>query len=60
MGIERTRPPRYWRRRAEQFRIKADRLEQQEEREDLFKIARHYDDLARRAERIRTVQGVVE
>ena len=60
MGIERIHSPRYWRKRAEEFRTKADNFDHREARESLFKIAQHYDDLARRAESIRTVQDLAE
>ena len=59
MGIERLHTPRYWRKRAEEFRTKADGAEQGEVKASLIKIAQHYDDLAHRAEKIRTVQDLV-
>lgn len=60
MGIERMHPPRYWQMRAEEFRAKADNCEYAETRESLRKVAKTYDDLARRAELIRTVQDAAE
>jgi hypothetical protein len=56
MGIERLRSPRYWRKRAQQFRTKSENAEHRQLRESLLKVARNYDGLARRAERIRAVQ----
>jgi len=58
--LERLRPVNYWRKRAEEFRAKADNLEHDEPRASLQKLARFYDDLARRAENIRTVQDLAE
>ena len=58
--IERLHTSKYWRKRAEEFRTKADNLEHQEARESMRKIARHYDELARRAEQIRTLQDLSE
>jgi hypothetical protein len=60
MGTERMHPPSYWRKRAEEFRTKADCSVHREGRESLFKIAQNYADLARRAEQIRTVQDLAE
>jgi hypothetical protein len=59
-GIERLQPSKYWRKRAEEFRTKAENMEHPEARESLRRIALHYDDLARRAEQIRTVQDLAE
>ena len=58
MGIEKMHPPRYWEQRAEEFRAKADSCEFPETRETLRKIAKTYDDLARRAEEIRAVKNL--
>ncbi|MGY4629002.1 hypothetical protein [Bradyrhizobium sp. USDA 4486] len=60
MGIERWHPPKYWQMRAEEFRAKADNAEHSQTRETLRKVAKNYDDLAQRAERIRTVQDLAE
>jgi hypothetical protein len=60
MGIERTRPPKYWRDRAEEFRAKADTAEHQQTRETMRKAAQSYDELARRAEQIRTVEDLTD
>lgn len=60
MGIERMRPPKYWRMRAEEFRTKADNCEFPETRESLRKVAKTYEVLASRAEKIRPVQDVAE
>lgn len=55
MGIERMHPPRYWRAKAEEFRAKSDNAEHPPLKETLRDIAKTYDELARRAEQIRTV-----
>jgi len=60
MGIERMHRPQYWWMRAEEFHTKADNCENPEARESLRKVARTYEDLARRAEQIRTVQDAAE
>ncbi|UPK30924.1 hypothetical protein [Bradyrhizobium sp. 195] len=60
MGIERMHPPKYWRMRAEEFRAKADNCEFAQTSESLRKVAKTYDELARRAEQIRTVQDAAE
>ena len=60
MGIERMHSPRYWEMRAEEFRTKADNAEHRQTRDALRKVANNYDELARRAERIRTVQDAAE
>ncbi|MCK1723326.1 hypothetical protein [Bradyrhizobium sp. 141] len=60
MGIERMHPPKYWRLRAEEFRTKADNCEHHQTKESLRKVAKTYDELARRAEHIRTVQDAAE
>lgn len=60
MGAERMHPPRYWRMRAEEFRTKAGNCEFTETREILRKVAENYDELARRAECICTVQTLNE
>jgi hypothetical protein len=46
--------------RAEEFRTKADNAEHLLVRATLRNIAQTYDDLARRAEQIRTAQGATE
>ncbi|WP_245266040.1 hypothetical protein [Bradyrhizobium sp. WSM471] len=53
-------PPRYWRMRAEEFRTKADNCEYPETRDVLRKVAENYDELARRAARIITVESLDE
>jgi len=53
-------PPKYWRMRAEEFRTKADNCEHQHPKESLRKVAKTYDELVRRAEKIRTVQDAAE
>ncbi|MHC2622898.1 hypothetical protein ACVIW2_004930 [Bradyrhizobium huanghuaihaiense] len=60
MGIEKMHPPKYWRDRAEEFRAKADNCEHKRVKEPLRKIAKTYDDIARRSELIRTVQDAAE
>ena len=60
MGAERMHPPRYWRMRAEEFRTKADNCEYPETRDVLRKVAQNYDELARRAARICTVESLDE
>ena len=56
MSIERFHPAKYWRMRAEEFRTKADSAQHSQTRESLRKAAEEYDELARRAEKIRTVE----
>lgn len=60
MAIERMHPPRYWRMRAEEFRTKADSCEHREAKESLRRVAEAYDQLARLAEQVRTVQDAAE
>ncbi|GLR91287.1 hypothetical protein GCM10007857_80040 [Bradyrhizobium iriomotense] len=60
MGVERMHPPRYWRDRAEEFRTKADNAEHGQTKETLRRAAKNYDELADRAEQIRTVQDLAE
>lgn len=60
MTIERMHTPKHWRMRAEEFRTKADNCEHVETKETLRKAAKAYDDLARRAEQIRTIQDLAE
>ncbi|MGY3146093.1 hypothetical protein ACVWYQ_003092 [Bradyrhizobium sp. USDA 3397] len=60
MGIERMHTPRYWQMRAEEFRTKADNAKHSQVRETLRKAAQSYDELAKRAEQIRTVQDAAE
>ncbi|WP_027566620.1 hypothetical protein [Bradyrhizobium sp. URHA0013] len=60
MGAERMHPPRYWRMRAEEFRTKADNCEYPETRDVLRKVAENYDELARRAARITTLESLDE
>jgi hypothetical protein len=58
MGIERSHTPDYFRKRAEEFRTKADTYEHGQTKEVLCAVAEHYDELARHAEKIRTVQDL--
>ncbi|GGI24702.1 hypothetical protein [Bradyrhizobium guangdongense] len=58
MGIERSYTP--FRSRAEEFRTKADNAEHREAKDTLRKVAKSYDELARRAEQIRTLQDAAE
>ncbi|MCP3401537.1 hypothetical protein [Bradyrhizobium sp. CCGB20] len=58
MGVERHRPPKYWRMRAEEFRAKADNAEHPPVKASLRKVAETYEELARRAEKIRTIRDV--
>lgn len=60
MGIERMHSPKYWRNRAEEFRAKADNCEYPETRDALRTVAKNYEELARSAEQIRTVQQAAE
>ncbi|MCK1583264.1 MULTISPECIES: hypothetical protein [unclassified Bradyrhizobium] len=53
MGIERMHSPKYWRKRADEFRAKADNCEYPEARDALRTVAKNYEDLARSAEEIR-------
>jgi thymidylate kinase len=56
MGIERMHTPKYWEMRAEEFRAKADNAEHRQVKDSLRKVAQNYDELAKRARQIRTVQ----
>ena len=56
MGIERSYSPEHFRRRAEQFRAKAESCGHGETRDVLLKAAARFDELARRAEKIRGLQ----
>lgn len=60
MGIERNHSPGYFRKRAEEFRAKADNCEHGEPRAALDKIAKTYDELALRAQKIRTAQQLLK
>ncbi|WP_439399373.1 hypothetical protein ACRQ5Q_18495 [Bradyrhizobium sp. PMVTL-01] len=60
MGIERKYSPTYFGDRAAEFRAKADNCEHEQTRQTLSKVAEAYDELARRAELIRTVQDAAE
>jgi len=60
MGIAKLYPPKHWETRAEEFRAKADNCEHKQVKESLHKIAKAYDDLARRAKLIRTVQDAAK
>jgi hypothetical protein len=58
MGVERMYPPKYWRMPAEEFRTKADNCEHPQVEDTLRQAANNYDELARRAEQIRTVEDL--
>jgi hypothetical protein len=60
MTLERMHPPWYWQMRAEEFRAKADNCDTSPSRNRFPGLAQTYDDLAKRAEQIRTVQDAVE
>ncbi|WOH60272.1 hypothetical protein [Bradyrhizobium sp. BWC-3-1] len=60
MGIERMRPPKYWRMRAEEFRTKPDNCQFPETRDTLRKVAENYEELARRAEQVVTLAELDE
>jgi hypothetical protein len=60
MGVERSHPPKYWRMRAEEFRTKADNCEHPQVKDTLRQAAKNYDELARRAEQIHTVEDLNE
>jgi hypothetical protein len=55
MGFERNFSAGYFRKRAEEFRTKADNCEHEQSRNTLLNVAKTYDTLAHRAERIRAV-----
>jgi hypothetical protein len=59
-SVERFHSPKYFRNRAEEFRAKADNCEHDQVRKSLRKVAKNYDELAKRAELIRTVQDAAE
>jgi hypothetical protein len=46
--------------RAEEFRAKADNCENGQTKESLRRVAQEYEELARRAEQIRTVEDLKE
>ena len=56
MGLERSFTPEHFRKRAEEFRTKADECKHSKSRESLLRAARAYDELAREAEKIRTLK----
>ncbi|WFU42103.1 hypothetical protein QA640_06310 [Bradyrhizobium sp. CB82] len=58
MGIERMHSPKYWRMRAEEFRTKADNAEHRQTEASLRNAAREYDELARRAEKVLTLEDL--
>ncbi|MGY4623258.1 hypothetical protein [Bradyrhizobium sp. USDA 4486] len=60
MGMEKMHRPKYWRDRAEEFRAKADNCEHDAVKQSLRKVAKNYDELARRAKLIRSVQDTAE
>lgn len=60
MGIERMHPPHYWEMRAEELHNKADHSESPEARKSLRDVTKTYEQLARRAEQIRTIQDAAE
>jgi hypothetical protein len=54
MGIERMHSPKYWLMRAEEFHAKADNCEHAHTRATLRQVAKNYETIARRAEKILT------
>jgi len=60
MRLERYRNAKYWRKRAEQFRSKADNAENPRTKETLRNAGKRYDELAKLAEQLRTVQDAAE
>jgi hypothetical protein len=58
MGIEHSFSPRYFRRRAEAYRTRADNADDGETRASLLRMAQRYDELARRAEKVRTLEDL--
>jgi len=60
MGIERMHSPAYWQKRAKQFQLKADNVEEGRTKETLRKVAERYNDLARQAERIGAAKEAAE
>ncbi|MGY4345758.1 hypothetical protein ACVWXM_002225 [Bradyrhizobium sp. GM7.3] len=60
MGIAKMHSPEYWRKRAEEFRTKADHCELAGTRDALRQVARNFDELARTAEQIRVVEDLAE
>ncbi|WP_439370910.1 hypothetical protein [Bradyrhizobium sp. DASA03120] len=60
MGIERNFTPKYFRDRAEEFRAKAANCEHPQTKESLHRVAKSYDQMARRSKMIRTVQDAAE
>ncbi|OSI19539.1 hypothetical protein [Bradyrhizobium canariense] len=60
MGVERMHSPKYWRMRAEEFRTKADNCEFPQTRETLRQVAENYEQLARSAEQVVTLEELDE
>jgi hypothetical protein len=60
MGVERMYPPKYWRKRAEEFRTKADNAQLEQTKKTLREVAKNYDDLAELAEKLRTIRDAAE
>ncbi len=60
MGIERSYSPEHFRKRAEQFRAKAESSGHGETRDALLKAAMRFDELARRAENVRSFEDLEE
>ena len=58
MSIERNHSPAYFRKRAEEFRTKAENAEHNQTKSALQRLANDYDALARRAEQHRTVRDL--
>jgi hypothetical protein len=56
MGIERSFPPDYFRKRAEEMRAKADNLTGRQSKQTLLKAAKSYDKMADNAEKIRKAE----
>jgi len=58
MGIERTYAAKYFRKRAEEFREKADNCQIDQTKRALRKVAATYEALANRAEQIRAARDL--
>ena len=56
MGIERSFPPDYFRKRAEEMRAKADNLTGRESKQTLLRAAKSYEKMAETAEHIRSAE----
>jgi hypothetical protein len=56
MEIVDNRSPRYFRKKAEEYRTQADNIEQREARSSMLRLADLYEELARRVQKLRPVQ----